>query len=224
MTTPQPIPGTSARASVLPWIILFVVVVGFGVFTFRDQIADVLSTDSQAEPSEIEVLTGEGMLTRIQDLKRLETVAFHMQTVVTATKDTDGLKGYLWKQKALFIVDGKITAGVDLGELSSSDIRLSADGKSARITLPPVKIFDSQVVDLQLYNQEKGLLKFGEVEQSLRAEAESDARKSLRATACASDILDVAQENAVSAVENLFALTDIEVFVTPTSAAPCSSE
>jgi len=213
----------SPRPSTLPWFLLFIAVLGIGVYLFRDTVADFLSTDKPAEQSRVSILTGDGVLKRIQALNNLESVAFRMETVITAKKDDQGWLAGLWKQKAIFIADGLVTAGVNLNRLTPSDVRVSEDGNVVRIMLPPAELLDVNVEKMETYNYETGLFITGGIAPELHDQAFTAAQTKLRDTACASDILPMATENAKRSVESLFALMDVEVLVETSPAASCAS-
>ncbi len=71
---------------------------------------------------------------RIQRLQRLESVTYTMDKVVEGERTSSVLPDFLVGDKLLLSVHGQAIAGVDLGELKSSDVTVS--GKSVRVRLP----------------------------------------------------------------------------------------
>ena len=204
------------RSTMLPWLLFLVALVGGGGFIFRTSIARFLMPPANT------AIDGQGILKRIQDLNNLEAVAYHMEAIIPQTKD-----GTWWKlnqdgQKALFVADGSVIAGVDLGKLTADDVRVSENGAVIRIKLPPVQILNVSVTDLKAVNIDTGVFGLVHLDEELRQKALRDGRTRLQEIACNSSILEVARENSQRNVEQLFALLGgVEVLVESPAAPPC---
>jgi len=201
----------------LPWLLFLVALVGGGGFIFRMSIARFL-----VPPPANTAIDGQGILQRIQALNNLEAVAYHIEAIVPQAKP-----GTWWKlnqdgQKALFIADGSVVAGIDLGQLTADDVRVSENGAVIRIMLPPVEILNVSVTDLKTFDIDTGVFGLVHLDEELRQKALRDGRTRLQEIACNSSILEVARENSQRNVEQLFALLGgVEVLVESPAAPPC---
>lgn len=194
----------------------------------------------------IQTVTREGVVSKIQDLNRLETVAYNVDTVITSQQK--GTWQRLWQdeQKGLFIARGRVVAGVDLSELSpemvhvtepteaqieaaKSDAAAQGNGNGTvtimpniMITLPPVEIFTVYLDDVEVYDWEAGGF-FGMVkaEPEILAQAQASAKQEVLKRACADGVMQQAETNAKTEMEQLFAMTGAEVTVNTQGAGAC---
>lgn len=175
----------------------------------------------QQQP-QIEVLTNAGVIERIQHLNNLETVAFHIDTVVSSSKAGSWNKLWQDEQKGLFVASGRVVAGLNLSKLKAENVKVSEDGKSIDITLPTVEILSSSLDKTEIYDIQTGLFGFVDIDPRLLTEAQVEARKQIIRTACKSGILEIANQNASKQIESLFTLTQAQIRVTsaPTPSCP----
>lgn len=87
------------------------------------------------EEQPIETITREGVVTQIQQLNRLQTIAFSVDTVITSQKQGSWMKLWQDEQKGLFIARGRVEAGIDLNELTPEMVQvvqpaIAVDGKN----------------------------------------------------------------------------------------------
>lgn len=222
-------PRRTSSSQFLPWLLLGLVVVGFVSYFAWERVLSRSETPKNTPAvvptaAPVQTLTAPGVLRRIQQQSKLETVSFKITTVVTATKG-----GTWWKlkqdaQKAIYIVDGTITAGIDLSKLSARDVTVSQDGKLVSIQMPPAEIFDTNLKQIQTYDEQTGLAGFVNPDPKLMEQAQQDARVRLGTTACESDILKVATENGKQEVERLFSMIDdVNVTVVPAATPSCTT-
>ena len=221
MSVEQPV--ARPRSSTLPWVLLLLVLILGAGYLARDQILKALTDTSTASPSAstITSLSGPGVLRRIQDLNNLETVAFHIETVVTSDKPGNWYALWQDKQQALFIANGTVTAGIDLGQLKASDVEVSDDGQKVRIQLPPAKVLQVNLEQTRTYDIETGVFGLVGFDPKLMEQAQVDAKTKINQTACASDILKFATNNGQRQIEDLFSLMDIQVTVIPDAVPQC---
>jgi len=92
--------------AIMSWVILLI---GLAAIVFA-----VYSAQNKPEEAPIETITREGVVTQIQQLNRLHTVAFSVDTVITSERPGSWMKLWQDEQKALFIAHGRVEAGVDL--------------------------------------------------------------------------------------------------------------
>ncbi|NTU85541.1 MAG: DUF4230 domain-containing protein, partial [Chloroflexales bacterium] len=174
-------------------------------------------------PETSTAIDGQGILRRIQALNSLEAAAFHMEAVVPQNKAGTWWKAWQDAQKAIFISDGTVVAGINLSKLTADDVQVSADGKMIHITLPPAELLNVSVTELKAMNIQTGLLGLVHLDEELRQQAQHDALARLQSIACDSGILEVATENSARDIERLFALMDgVEVVVDSTPAGSCT--
>ena len=82
---------------------------------------------------------------QIKQMNRLESTAFYIDTIIRTEKKGDWRRLWQDSQSGLFIVRGKVLAGLDLDKLHADNVNI-VDGK-VLISLPPVEILS---VDLEI--------------------------------------------------------------------------
>jgi len=194
----------------------------------------------------IQTVSREGVVSRIQKLNRLETVAFNVDTVITSQRE--GTWQRLWQdeQKGLFIAHGRVVAGVDLSKLGNEMVqvteptaeqieKLQQEAQSAglnpdapltimpniMVTLPPSEIFSVYLDNIEVYDWQAGLFGMLEADPKILKEAQISAKKEVLERACQDDVMVQAEKNAKEQVEQLFALTGATVSVTTQGAGAC---
>ena len=168
---------------------------------------------SKLAQNQLNTVSREGIVTQIHELNRLETMAFHIDTVVKSEKEGTWYKLWQDHEKGLFVVKGQVIAGVDLSKLTSSDVTVSADGKQVAIDLPPAEIFTISLADIQMYDYQRGWLNPEPVNPEVLTQVQSVARTQVKQSACKAEILKLANDNASKQVAKLFELTGIKVSV-----------
>ena len=176
----------------------------------------------------VSTITKDGIVTEIQTLSRLQTVTYSVDTIVTA--DKAGTWQNLWqdKQKGLFIIKGRVLAGVDLSGISAEMVQLSQTKNDkgetvdvVHITLPPSQVFEVFLDDIEVYDWQTGL--FGTVagDPKLFAQVQADAKAEVLAKACQGDVLNLAMTSAAEQIKGLFMLTGSVVEVTTQGTGAC---
>ena len=167
------------------------------------------------------VLTREGVLQQIQQLNRLESTAFYIDTIVQTQKA--GRWYFLWQdaQRGLFIAQGKVLAGIDLNKLTAQNVQVLDD--KVILTLPPVEILSVDLAKLEVYDLQTGNLGLHPIDNSVFAEVQQRAKQQVLTSACQADILNHAQTQAQQQLETLFALMQTPVSVYPSSVPVCKS-
>ena len=165
------------------------------------------------------VLTREGVLKQIQQLNRLESTAFYIDTIVQTQKA--GRWYFLWQdaQRGLFIAQGKVLAGIDLNKLTAQNVQILDD--KVILTLPPVEILSVDLAKLEVYDLQTGNLGLHPVDNSVFTEVQQRAKQQVLTSACQADILNHAQVQAQQQLETLFALMQTPVSVYPSSVPVC---
>lgn len=172
----------------------------------------------QPQPEQ-QVLTREGVLTQIQNLNRLESTAFHIDTIVKTEKKGNWYALWQDAQTGLFMAQGRVLAGLDLNKLTADNVNV-VDGKVI-ISLPPVEILDVNLDNIEVYDIKTGSLGLHPIDKSVFAAVQEQAKKQVLASACKADILEHTQIQAQRQLETLFALTQTNVSIYPSALPPC---
>ena len=86
------------------------------------------------------------VLRAVQDLARLETVAFHMERVVDLRETQSHAWGLVEAQDAILLVAvGEVVAGVDLGALRPDDVRHDVTAGRVELSLPRATVFAARL-------------------------------------------------------------------------------
>lgn len=139
---------------------------------------------------------------KIQQLNRLETVKYSLDTVVEGDESNAVLPDVLAGDKLLMIVHGSTIAGVDLSLLKPANVQIAdtANGRSIQLTLPPAQVFQTTLDESKsrVYSRTTGILVSADpnLESKTRVKAQAD----LQQAALNDGILDAARTNARAAV------------------------
>ncbi|QOD13964.1 DUF4230 domain-containing protein [Psychrobacter sp. 28M-43] len=216
----------------MSWVILLI---GLAAIVFA-----IYSAQNKPEEAPIETITREGVVTQIQQLNRLHTVAFSVDTVITSERPGSWMKLWQDEQKALFIAHGRVEAGVDLSALTPEMVQVvqpapanvdeeqvadtnspAATMPQINITLPPTEIFSVYLDDIDIYDWQTGAFGMMQVDPKILAQAQTMAKKEVLERACRGDVMNMALQNAQTQLQQLFALTGAVVTVTTQGAGAC---
>jgi hypothetical protein len=138
---------------------------------------------------------------QIQQLRRLETVVFGMDKVVSGGWESRYLPAFLAGERLLLIVYGEVTAGVDLGRISVEDVIVS--DRAVRIAIPEAEVFSTRIDNARtrVYSRETGL--FSRVDPELESNVRREAEGEVGQAALDAGILQVAGANARSTLTTL---------------------
>ena len=229
-TTQKPAKRPIATMS---WVILLIG--GLAAIAFA-----IYSAQNKPEEAPIETITREGVVTQIQQLNRLHTVAFSVDTVITSERPGSWMKLWQDEQKALFIAHGRVEAGIDLSALTPEMVQVvqpaqanadeeqvaNANSPAAtmpqiNITLPPTEIFSVYLDDIEIYDWQTGAFGMMQVDPKILAQAQTMAKKEVLERACRGGVMNMALKNAQTQLQQLFALTGAVVTVTTQGAGAC---
>jgi hypothetical protein len=104
------------------------------------------------------------LIQEVQSLARLETIHYSVEKVITA-ETRQGSFGFLFGDRLLLVAHDSVIAGVDLADITESDISVNEQGV-VTLRLPPAEIFIA-VLDKEktyVYDREVGFLRRGDVE------------------------------------------------------------
>ena len=217
--------------AMMSWMILLI---GLAAIVFA-----IYSVQNITKEEPIETITREGVVTQIQKLNRLETVAFSVDTVITSQRPGSWMKLWQDEQKGLFIARGRVEAGIDLSALTPEMVQVvqpefnvdevqEAGANTPvsvmpqiNITIPPSEIFSVYLDDIEIYDWQTGAFGMMQVDPKILQQAQSMAKKEVLERACRGDVMNMALENAQTQLQQLFSLTGAVVTVTNQGAGAC---
>jgi hypothetical protein len=219
----------------MSWLVLLI---GLAAIVFA-----IYTVQNLNKEAPIETITREGVVTQIQQLNRLQTVAFSVDTVITSERPGSWMKLWQDEQKGLFIARGRVEAGIDLSALtpemvqvvqpdiqSNTNVGETEEGDANTpvsmmpqidITLPPSEIFSVYLDDIEIYDWQTGAFGMMQVDPKIWEQAQSMAKKEVLERACRGDVMNMALKNAQTQIQQLFALTGAVVTVTTQGAGAC---
>lgn len=213
------------------WLLL---IIGLGALIWA-----IFMTQNEPEQAPIETITREGVVTQIQQLNRLQTIAFSVDTVITSKREGSWARLWQDEQKALFIAKGRVQAGIDLSAITPEMVQVVQPDLSAveagatdnaaslaampqiTITIPPSEIFAVYLDDIEIYDWQTGAFNLMQVDPKILAQAQTLAKKEVLEHACRGDVMMMALTNAQTQLQQLFALTGAAVTVNTQGAGAC---
>ena len=137
---------------------------------------------------------------QIQRLRRLETVVYGVDKIVSGGQESRYLPQFLAGERLLLVVYGEVTAGVDLEHLDPSTAVI--DGRSIAVTLPASEVFSTRIDNerTRVYSRETGL--FTSADPNLESDLRREAERQIRAAAIEGGVLDIAAANARTTVSS----------------------
>lgn len=158
-------------------------------------------------------------LEQIQDLNELATAEAFSKVIIERQDNAVfgqeiGLDLPGTKRQLLVVIPGSVKAGIDFSEVREEDIELDEAAKTATLTLPKAdflggpELFMDQV---EVYSYE-GLFRGG-ADISEAYELAEEAQKLMLEETKGQGVLELAEENAASSVQQMFNLVDYDVKV-----------
>lgn len=170
-----------------------------------------------------EIITRQAIVKQIRQVERLETTTFTIERVIEARQSDAIFPDWLRGDRLLLIARGTVVAGVDLGEISSEDVVIAADGKSAVVTMPPVEIFNQDMIlnnaMTRVYDRQRGI--FAPLNQDLESVARQQADEQILSAACADGILQQATTDAQESLRHILTMLPVDVTIKPGAVPPC---
>lgn len=155
------------------------------------------------------------IVNEVRSLARLETIQYSIEKVITA-ETGQGAFGFLFGDRLLFVAHGTVIAGIDLGQLTSQDLRL--DGNVLTVQLPEPEIFVATLDNDKsyVYDRQKGLLNSGATD--LETKARQVAEEEITKAAISDGILSEAKLNGENYLARLFKTLGYQdvIFIYPT--------
>src|ERR1700685_1524641 len=194
-------PPQRTRRRLLPVVLTTLLlggVVGVAVLTLflheaKRGIWDRLATALSARTLRIDT-SQPTVVMEVRRLSRLESVSFTMDKMVSGDREGRVLPAFLTGDRILLEVHGEAVAGVDLGQLTSSNVQVT--GRSVHVHLPDPQIFTVALDDQKthVYSRSTGLLV--PVDPALEGEVRAQSVANLRQSALDGGILATAHQNA----------------------------
>jgi hypothetical protein len=145
-----------------------------------------------------------GVLSKIQDMKRLESVSFHMERVIDLTEKQSKLFGIVQTEDAILLVAAAdVRAGVDLGKLGPDDVKIDLEARTAKVKLPPAEIFGSALDGEKTYVHTRKTGVLAQRRENLETRARQEAERTLVEAAREAGILARAEDNATRLIGEL---------------------
>lgn len=179
--------------------------------------------------ADVTAITREGVVTEIQKLNRLNSVAFSVDTVISSEKQGNWYKLWQDSQKGLFVAHGRVLAGVDLSKLGAENVVVSYKKDAAaeketihiHVELPKTEVFEVYLDNIQVYDWKTGLFGLVDNDPEILNQAQVQGKLEVLKKACDGGVLEMAQKNAKEQVAGLFALTQAEVSVNGAELGEC---
>jgi hypothetical protein len=94
---------------------------------------------------------------QIQQLRRLETVMYTMDKIISGEHANPYLPKFLAGDRLLLVVHGEVVGGIDLGGLQPGDV--SIQGRKVSIHLPTAQVFSTRIDNARtkVYSRDTGL-------------------------------------------------------------------
>ncbi len=157
-----------------------------------------------AASSVTEVRPTASVLLAVQALARLESVSFHMERVLDLSDKQSRLFGLIESEDALLLVAvANVTAGIDLGKLSQTDVVVDAAKRRVFVRLPQAEIFMTALDNEHTYVHSRRTGLMAQRKEDLESKARTEAERTLLEAARQAGILPAASNNARRAVEAL---------------------
>jgi hypothetical protein len=127
----------------IAWVaLLAVVVVAFGT-----SIAERASLFPKAAPPRV---SHDLVVQQLQDVARLVSTEMTLRDVVVYDASRYG-----FTKRALLVVTGKVSAGIDIGP--ATDVRIDQNARRITITLPRARVMSVDVLDVRTYDETAGI-------------------------------------------------------------------
>lgn len=180
--------------------------------------------------ADVHAVTRDGIITDIQKLSRLQSVAFSVDTVITASKEGSWQKLWQDEQKGLFVAHGRVLAGVDLSKISSEMVQVAQRTDSqgdllthVTVSVPPSEVFAVYLDDIEVYDWQTGLFGVVDNDPKILSEAQLSAKNEVLKKACQGDVMTMAANNAAEQIKGLFVLTGATVDVVSQGSGACQA-
>src|SRR5580700_6678147 len=138
---------------------------------------------------------------QIQQLRRLETVMYTMDKIISGEHANAYLPKFLAGDRLLLVVHGEVVAGINLAGLEPSDVLIQ--GQKVAIHLPAAEVFHTRIDNARtkVYSRDTGL--FSSPDPNLESEVREVAEQQIQQAALQDGILKTAADNARSTISGM---------------------
>lgn len=173
------------------------------------------------EPS----INTQSVITQIQSLARLQTATFAIDTVVATKQEGSWQKLWQDEQKGLFIIKGRVLAGVDLQQITPEMVQIHQETEGAlpsvRVQLPPSQIFEVFLDHIEIYDWQTGVFGAKTVDAKLFEQVQQDAKMEILSKACQGDVMNFATVQASEQLKALLTMLPMNVQIDHQGAGAC---
>lgn len=171
-----------------------------GWLAWRAVRAPIDMVQSAVEKEEV-LLDHGAVVTRIQQLSRLETAAMRVMHVSTIRQSYGVVPQAIAGDELTFVGVGDVIAGIDLGTLRPEDV--TVNGRSVVVRIPSSEILVTRLDNEKSHvvNRATGVLRRGD--PGLETRIRQTAEKGIRDEALARGVLDLADRNAEERIAGL---------------------
>ena len=139
-------------------------------------------------------ITHEMVVERLRDVSKLVATEMTLRDVVIYEQSRFGIA-----KKALLVVTGRVSAGIDLER--GADVRIDSAARRIVITLPPAQILSVDILNVTTYDERSGI--FNPFKPEDRDAIQRRTRAQLMVSARSSGILEHADESAARVLRDL---------------------
>ncbi len=179
-----------------------------GLWQTGDRALNFLSSLLKPQQAKLEISNSSLIVNRLQNLQELTTTVQTMEKIVPTSAERKLGDIPIATTRLLYIAQGEVRAGIDLGQLTSQDIKI--EDRRISVNLPSAQILDSKIdVDnSRVYDYDRGFLNLGpDVAPELQTLAQRNTLQEIVRTACSDNILNTANLQAKTTISQL--LTDL---------------
>ncbi len=179
--------------------LLLLALLTFGAYSFSTKFA---------RPDLMVDLSHSSVVTKIQNLNKLETAQYTFEKIIDAGYQGNFFQNILYGDRILLIAHADVVAGFDMSLMKDEDVQVQ--GNTLTLNLPAPEILHS-ILDnskTKVYDRRTGFL--ANSDKDLESQARAQAEAAIRADACTAGILDTASVNAKNQLELLFRTAGFE--------------
>ncbi len=181
----------------------------FNIWRTGDRALNFIGNMFKFQPVQPRIESSSTVVQKIRNIQELTTTVQTMETIMPTSAERKLGEISLATTRLLYIARGEIRAGVDLSQLTDSNIKIS--NNNIEIDLPPAKILNSKidVNNSRVYDYDRGFLNLGpDVAPQLQTLAQRKTLTEIVDTACNEGILNKANERAKTTITQLLSITN----------------
>ena len=188
---------------------IVILVILLSIWRTGDRTLNFIGNMFKFQPVQPRIESSSTVVQQIRNIQELTTTVQTMETIMPTSADRKLGEISLATTRLLYIARGEIRAGVDLSQLTDSNIKIN--NNSIEIDLPPAKILNSKidVNNSRVYDYDRGFLNLGpDVAPQLQTLAQRKTLTEIINTACDEGILTTANERAKTSITQLLNSTN----------------